>query len=376
MSTQCNKCETTFDGKFCPNCGTPAQPRNNQYVQQMPPRMPPPQMPQNSPYQNNQFRPNINTLPSKKKHGCLFWGAIICVIIIGVIIFSALFISCFREIIKDGSNDETNNAISTDVNNGIAVNEDAVDVAESLTPSITNAPDLYLSEDEIQYLYTDTRKYKGRYVKLFGKIFIEPERDEKGVYFQMWQNAANNENNTFVVYLGELDISEGDYVIVDGIVKDTIKGKNAFGGTIIAPKIIAKTVELSSYQDVIAPAEKTIEVSETQEQYGYKLILEKVEFAKDETRVHLTVNNNGKSNFSIYSFNMKIIQNKKQYENQSNWEADYPSVQTDLYPDTTTSGIVCFPALSQTDDFVIYIDGSSDNWEEDIEEYKFTVKAE
>ena len=73
---------------------------------------------------------------------------------------------------------------------------------------------------------------------------------------------------------------------------------------------------------------------------------------------------------------MKIKQGRSQYEEQSNWNYDYPEVQTDLMPNTTTSGVICFPVISQTEKFTLYIDGSSDNWDEDLEQYVFKLSNE
>lgn len=243
-------------------------------------------------------------------------------------------------------------------------------------PLPTDAPIVYLKEDEIPYLYTNVNKYIGKYVNISGKIFMEPEKEEGAIYFQMFQNSVDSENNTVVAYYNDLDVKDGDYVIIDGMVYDEFEGQNAFGGTVTAPMILATNVQISTYQEVTSPSIKTLKIDEKQEQYGYEIVFEKVEFAKDETRLYITVTNNGNSNFSAYTFNMKLIQNKKQYEEQSNYDADYPEVQTDLYPDTSTSGIVCFPAISQTDSFSLYIDGSSDDWDEEIEQYKFNVDVQ
>lgn len=377
MSTICTRCGTTFDSKFCPNCGLPALQNNNQNVQQipsqnspsqiphqMPPQMPP-LMPQN-PYHNNQYGPNRNTVSSKKKHGCFFYGLIILGGIVSLFLF-IMFASVFINGFKDGYNDAIN---SDSTSQGDRMDSSKNNVTESHTQ------EQYLSEEEVQYLYSNPKEYAGRRVKISGVVFGNPESDENGVYFQMYQQATSYKNNTVVAYYGKIEINDGDYVIIDGVVKDEFKGKNYFGGEISAPAIEADSVLISTYKDVVHPAEKIIEINETQDQYGYEIILEKIEFAKSETRVYLTINNNGSSSFSAYTFNMKIIQNKKQYEYQYSWEDDYPEIQTDLYPNTTTSGIVCFPALSQVDDFILYIDGSSSDWNEDIEEYKFDVKVD
>jgi hypothetical protein len=379
MSYICNKCGTTFNSPVCPNCGTLAQqPANSQPIQPIPPKQP-----YNGAYPQNQYIPNPNIIhpAKKKKHGCLLWGFIVLFIIMGLLFFSAIFTSCIRafsEGFKEGYDNANSAAVSDDiiVDDDTAGSGDTDDITATLTPTITLAPDEYLSDDEIQYLYSDTKKYIGKHVKISGIVFGNPESDENGIYFQMFQDAANNENSTIVAYKGIFDIKDGDYVIIDGIVDREAKGDNYFGASLSAPGIIADSIEISTYQDVVSPAEKTINLNKSHEQYGYEVTVEKIEFSPIETRVYVTINNNGKSNFSAYAFNMKIKQGRSQYEEQSNWNYDYPEVQTDLMPNTTTSGVVCFPVISQTDKFTLYIDGSSDNWDEDLEQYVFKISNE
>ncbi len=233
---------------------------------------------------------------------------------------------------------------------------------------------VYIDESEIDYIYSDPSSYKGKYVILSGKVFGEPERDDEGVYLQMWQKPEEAENNTIIAYEGNVDVQDGDYVLIDGEIKDEYKGENAFGGMITAPMILAKEMTVLSYQEAVAPTIKEILINEVQEQYGYEVVLEKIEIAENETRVYLTINNNGSSAFSAYSFNADLVQGSNQYEEDSNWEADYPEIQTDLRVGATTSGIFCFPAINLEEEFTVYIDASSDNYDEDIEEYQFVIE--
>lgn len=339
----CTKCGTQFNSPFCPNCGTAALRPSKE----------------DNRYPKNQFIPS-----TKKKHGCLFWGLIITGIVIAVFIFSIVFISRMSAILIDDS--ETNSNVITSAPKSI--------FKPTPTPKPTNKPDEYLAENEIPYLYSEPEKYIGRRVKITGKIFTEPDYAKDYVTVQMFQDIKNSDNNTAVAYYGvSAELKNGDYIYIDGIVKDVLEGENALGGTVTAPLIIANNLEVKSYQDIVEPALKILEVGETQIQNGYEVILEKIEIAESEARVYITINNNGKSNFSLYGFNAKLIQNKKQYEEQENWDADYPEIQTDLYPDTTTSGIICFPAINQEDNFVLYLEGHSDDYSEDFEDYKFEI---
>lgn len=234
-----------------------------------------------------------------------------------------------------------------------------------------------LSESEIKQMYTDPDKFMNRTVTLTGRVFTSPERDEDGIYFQMFYDTENHDLNTIVAYLDpDFELEEGDYVKLTGVVSGNFEGENAFGGTVTAPQIIATSLEKSSYTEVVSPALKTVTPKGTSStQHGYTVSLTKVEFAKNETRLYFTVENGGKATFNLYSFDTKLIQNGKQYEEETNYDADYPEIQSDLLPGVTTEGIIVFPAIDQKN-FQVVLDAFSDDFDEDFELYTFDVSVE
>lgn len=231
-----------------------------------------------------------------------------------------------------------------------------------------------LTESEIKQMNASPKKFVGRNVELTGRIFTTPEESEGSVAFQMFTDPQKGDGNTVVLYMGEnIDLKSDDYVKISGKVVGEFEGTNAFGGTITAPQILAETVELSSYADIIDPAIQTVTLENpTQDQYGYSVTIDKVEFAKDETRVYVTVNNNGSSNFSLYSFNAKCVQNGKQLEEQSNYTADYPRINSDLLPGATTSGIIAFPAMDIAS-FKLVLEAYSNDYTTRIQPYTFEI---
>ncbi len=229
--------------------------------------------------------------------------------------------------------------------------------------------------NEIKSLYTTPEKFKDHYVEIIGRVFTAPEFDEDGVCLQMWADIENSENNT-IVYIWDknFDVKQDDYIRIVGKVGDTFEGENAFGGTVSAPTIIAKEYEVLSYQDALMPTLKNIEVNQTQTQYGYSITLQKVEFAEKETRVYLKVDNQGSDTFNVYSFNAKITQAGKQFGEQDNWDAEYPEIQSDLLVGNSTEGIISFPKLNEGA-FGVIIDASSENYDEDIKPFTFSVEG-
>ena len=97
-------------------------------------------------------------------------------------------------------------------------------------------------------------------------------------------------------------------------------------------------------------------------------------FAEKETRVYVTAKNDAKDEFSIYTYSAVITQNGKQYEQDDNWDADYEELQSELKPGITSSGILVFPKIEQKD-FKLIIDGSSDDWDIEINEYVFNLEV-
>lgn len=229
-----------------------------------------------------------------------------------------------------------------------------------------------LTEDEIKRMYSSPEDYIGRTVELVGQVFAGVDYDEDGVYFQMWADAENFNNNTVVAYLDpSFTVEDNQYVRVKGTVADVLVGENMMGATVTAPLIRADELAVLTYKEAVMP---TIAVAEattkTIEQRGYSVTVQTVELAEEETRAYISVTNNGSSTFSLYAFKMLLIQDGTQYEYTWNFMADYPELQTDIRPGITSEGVVVFPAIKEAP-FQIIMEGDSGDWNEDLEEYVF-----
>ena len=250
----------------------------------------------------------------------------------------------------------------------------------SSTPSVepSNTPEAVVQEPltdaEVKMMYSAPDEYKGALVELSGVVFNTVEYDEDGVYFQMWGDPENSDLNTIVTYPDPNFALESDqYVKLTGTVMGEFTGTNAFGGEISAAVVTADTLEISTYQDVVSPTLATASADvPTVEQLGYSITVQKAELAENETRLYISATNNGSANFTIYSFNMTIVQDGHQYEEESNYDADYPELQSDIRPSVTTEGVVTFPALENAP-FQLIIEARSDDWDEDIQDYVFNL---
>ena len=232
--------------------------------------------------------------------------------------------------------------------------------------------DLILA-DEFNLVYSNPKEYKGRKVEFYGKIFIEPEKDAEGTYLQMYTLNQGSDGNTVVAIQDpNLDVSNGDIVYVKGVVGDVFEGTNAFGATIVAPQILANSIEKSDYATAFSPALKVIEVNQEINQHGYSMTLERIELAASETRVYLKIKNDSSDNISFYSFNSVIIQGSNQISEEDNWDADYQEINSEIFPGVTSQGVVTFaPVDIQGENLKLVFEGSSDDYYLDFEPFIF-----
>lgn len=232
------------------------------------------------------------------------------------------------------------------------------------------------AEDYVK-LYSDPKKYKGYEVELTGKVFTEPEKDDKGTYIQIWGDPENSEKNTLVAIKDpKLNVKTDDYVKVKGVVQDEYNGENALGGKINTPMILADSIEVVDYITAVAPTIKEIQVNKEINQNGIVITLQKVEIAKNQSRFYVKVKNNTNSNASFYSNSAKIIVGNKQLEEvyMDPKTTGLQEIQSDILPGIETEGVISYPAIdSQEKSFKLSAEASSDNYELNFNPYVFEV---
>ena len=237
------------------------------------------------------------------------------------------------------------------------------------------AEKVYIEESEIDAVLSDGDSYKGKYINIAGKVF-SIDKDGDTVAMQVWYDVENAEQQ-FIVYANKelaSDVKEDSFVKVDGKITGTFTGENYFGGEITALMIEAESLEIGGYDDIYAPAESTKEVGATKEQHGVSVTLDRIEYAKGEARVYVTVKNESGATASIYTFNAKAIQDGKQFEHQENYEAGYDNDIGDVLDGASKEGVIRFKGLDPDKGFKLIMEAYSDNWEIELEDFVFEVE--
>ena len=227
-----------------------------------------------------------------------------------------------------------------------------------------------LTDEEVKQWTNGSSEFIGREATLTGRVF-NIEHDGNKHVFQINADPKNYDGNTLIYYEGaDPGIIKNDFIRATGTIQKDMPYKNAFGASMSAPLLSASSIEKINYRDAVSPTLASVEPNIVSEQNGYSITVQKIEFAKDETRVYVSLTNNGAGRLTVYDYSAVIIQDGKQINTETNYQANYPSINKELNVGATMEGIVCFPAIEQKG-MQIQMNGHSDNYKVDGSELNF-----
>jgi len=217
---------------------------------------------------------------------------------------------------------------------------------QEASPSATPRPKISFTNDNWALALSNADQYKGSPVVLMGKVFTEPEITGGLTCFQMWTDPENVAGNTGVCVAGQpQEITEDSYVRVTGEIVEELSGQNAFGGTVTMPGILATAVQTVTRSDVVAPAVVIVDAGSTRTQHGLTITLDKVEIAKTETRVWVTVRNGSAEKAWAYDSGALLVQGSRQFERKFTFDSDLPELPDAVLPGIEASGVIVFEAI-------------------------------
>lgn len=232
-----------------------------------------------------------------------------------------------------------------------------------------------ISENQLDQLYQDPEKMIGQYVELTGQIGYV-EKVDQGYEMEMYGDPLNYQKPTVIKYKdSNIQVKIDDWVKVYGKVEGKYADETMYGSSVSIPVIVADTITISNYKDVMSPTIKeVVPENATMTQHGVTLTVNKVEFAENETRVYVEVKNESNEKIFVSTYSAKVTQNGAQHERQSNYDAEYKELADESLPKVTTDGIILFPKLEQSNFDIIFEAYASTNYRMDFEDYHLSIE--
>ncbi|KAF6568405.1 DUF4352 domain-containing protein [Paenibacillus sp. EKM202P] len=232
-----------------------------------------------------------------------------------------------------------------------------------------------LSKEEFEQMYVNADQFEDRSINFYGQITYGPKENRNGIYVQVNADPKNNEKNTFVYgdsFSSFSNVKENDFIHVTGTVIEKYRYRTTHGNYTSAPAISANKIEKSMFID---PTLSTIEVNKSVKQKGYIMTLQKVEFAEEETRLYMAIENRSTSTINYYDFYTKLVQGNKQYEPTFDRVSyTYPELQSEILPGVKTEGILTFSKIDSSKDLTLIAKGSSEELEYNPFKFKISKK--
>lgn len=220
-------------------------------------------------------------------------------------------------------------------------------------------------------VYTNAKKYLGYHIEIKGQVFQVMGDNGKTKGIQIWLDPDTCEQNLMIYYSTDVEVKQGDYIKCTGYIDSVTKYKNAYDAELHVPLVISKDLEKATYIEVMSPTVECITLENVkQEQFGYSIAINKVEFAEKETRIYATATNNGKALMTIGD--AVIVQGGKQYNSETNHDAEYEEIPYEVVKGVTCSGIIVFPTINN-EDFELTISVHSDDYDEELADFVFKI---
>lgn len=363
---RCLKCgEISENTKFCPNCGAPmpetryASPEDNQPE-----------------WQNT----GKNQPEGKKKNSKLSIAALIFTVTI--ILFPVGIIVAIIDLCRNDKKSKHNLSIVALIIGVIFLllgffhkssNKGTSDNGNSTTKQEDAGQKEYTS-DSIDVVSSNPDSYKGKYITFNVRSIDKVQEDGDTVYYQAYTDTSYG--NSVIVEAPKDTVpavTTSDYAVVDGMIDGTYSGTTIVGVDKDWAYIVADSITPSTYTDTFGKADATWDFTDQIiSQNGVDVQVTKVEFNSIETRFYVTVMNNSSDTFNFWGYDAKVIQNGQQYETTYNSDANYPDISTSLLPGASSSGVIVFPVVSQSE-MQLHIEGSSDDWETEFQPFEFNL---
>ena len=363
---RCLKCgEISENTKFCPNCGAPmpetryASPEDNK--------------PEWNSDGNNQKN-------EKKKNSKLSIVALIFTVTI--LLFPIGIILAIIDLCRNDKKSKHNLSIVVLVIGLVFLlfgffhkssNKGTSGSGNSTTKQEESEQKEYVS-DSIDVVSSNPDSYKGKYITFNVRSIDKIQEDSDTIYYQAYTDT--NYGNSVIVEAPKDTVpvvTTSDYAIIDGKIDGTYSGTTIVGVDKDWAYIVADSITPSTYTDTFGKADATWDFADQIiSQNGVDVQVTKVEFNSIETRFYVTVTNNSSDAFNVWASDAKLVQGGQHYEETYNMDADYPELSTSLLPGATSSGVLVFPVVSQSE-MQLHIEGASDDWETEFQPFEFTL---
>lgn len=223
-------------------------------------------------------------------------------------------------------------------------------------PPTATAPVSELTDANWGLAINDVYRYGGVHAALTGRVAQTFAYSPTQSGFLMYTD-PEAQQGLAVIAPSPTTVKKDDYVRVDGKVQGNYQGTLATGQGFSGSRVAAATVQVITREAAVAPAIKVDKVSQPLTQNGVVVTLDRVELAKQETRVYLSVNNGAAQSIVLNPGAIRLVQSEQQYEPKVLQNSGYPQLPGMLVPGAKADTVFVFKAIDPALPLRVFWDG-------------------
>lgn len=230
-------------------------------------------------------------------------------------------------------------------------------------------------------IYANPDNYKNNWTVFVGKI-NHLQNDQNTLQFDLDPNGFDLTRQVFVelVHGSISKYNIGDCLKIEGHIIGSDKYDYKSGDSASNLQMTGEKISSISCLDAVYPAMKTVTTNISQTIGDVQITIQKVEFAKEHTRVFVTIHNLSTSReVYFHTYDSYLVQGQSQYTRTSSYGTDQKDLDTTILPGIVESGYLfydpapqnSFKLLLEADEQTFYDDYTA-NYPLDYFDHKFT----
>lgn len=229
-------------------------------------------------------------------------------------------------------------------------------VQQEVLPASEEAP---VDRELYTTLNTDSSEYTGRQVVSMAQVLYDPQYTEEGIYFSF--RSVSPEQDGHVLYglafwPGEdPGLSDRSYISMTGTLLGDYSYVDSYQFQDRGPALYLTELSLSSYGEIFAPAIITLFPQVQEEHDGCAMCLERVEFAKKESRFFVNLENDTGKSIRILVQEAEAFQDGQFYNCQVNYNSEDFSIYEEIPDGESRTVILTFPTIVPDSDILLKI---------------------
>jgi hypothetical protein len=206
---------------------------------------------------------------------------------------------------------------------------------------------------------TNPDAFRGATATLVGRVIsVRNSADGRYRAIYVWADARKSRQQTTIIVSRGIPVLTDDYVRARGILAGTLRTGNTFGVDVQGPVVVASRLARVTALAAASPTRVRLH-GKPYTVFAVTLTPYRVDFAEDETRVFLRIQNPTGNTLHYTVQDSHLLSDGLRVNPRPN--LGYPQLPADIFPESTVQGVTTFRRVAPTTSFKFVTRFSSDD---------------